>query len=538
VVNKDRTNRGNAAAAGWLVPRLALQLDLRAVGSSVPGDQTMAMSAVEGKKAQRVPKAGKATAAKAPKVKVAKIASGGPAPSSEPQPTKDKAKKEPSTGSGDRRQLWRVLAFVMLGLAAVLLLWAGLDLGHGWSPDGAKGILLRLTPIVCFLLAAAGAITKASVSEHAKRMVEPPAGEFIPGTTTHDDDADASAGAYFGEQSATSSILGSGYAPAAPLAQADPRPPQVNPGQFDKAATNPGQANPGQFNPSQPNPSQGQFNPAPGQFNSGPAQFNQQPFNQPQFDQAPPPVPVVPDPYAGANRSVPPTLQPGVAVPDYVSSNSQPDYSGQPPTFDSGFAPAPRVPVAPSDELASVVRGAPDTRERHPVGAADHAVIEIYRNWVLTQTTGERAFQSLDVHDRYDEWFLLSASGVATLLAWTHEDHGATYSAETWVDQILPMQGIGVADRQLALDLLNAAALHAGGLHTAPTQRLMAYEPNELVTAMATVHVGLLRLYSGLEGTDPSRVLREQLGEPVDTQPSLPASPPSDPQARWLPPGS
>jgi hypothetical protein len=525
VVYKDRTNRGDAAANGWLVPRLALRFDLGAVGSSLLGDQTMAMSAVEGKKAQQGPKAGKAAApksAKVPKAKAPKPASEGSGPTG-PKRAKDQGKAAPV--AGDHRQMWRVLAFVMLGLAAVLLLWAGLDLGHGWSPDGAKGILLRLTPIVCFLLAAAGAITKASVADHAKRVVEARTSE-VAAMGAQSDGADPSNGGYVGEQSATSSILGSGYAPAAPLTHAEPRRPVDQP-QYNQGPINQPQPQP-QPHP-QPQLNQSQFNPRPPQFDPG--QFNQAPI-----DHAPPHAPARPD-HTGT-ATTPPTLQPGVAVPDFVSSNPQPDYSGQPPTFDGSVAQPSRVPVAPSDHLAAVVGAAPDARERHPASAADHTVIEIYRNWVLTQTTGERAFQSLDVHDRYDEWFLLSASGVATLLAWTHEDHGATYSAETWVDQILPMQGIGVADRQLALDLLNAAALHAGGLHTAPTQRLMAYPPNELVTAMATVHVGLLRLYSGLEGTDPSKVLREQLGEPVNTQPGLPASPPSDPQARWLPPGS
>ncbi len=166
------------------------------------------------------------------------------------------------------------------------------------------------------------------------------------------------------------------------------------------------------------------------------------------------------------------------------------------------------------------------------VGRSDRHVVETYREWVLRQTLGEQSFRPLGVQDRFDEWFLLSASGVASLLAWTHEDHGATYSAETWVDQILPLQGIRVADRQLAVDLLGAAAMHAGGLHTAPTERLMSYHPADLVTAMGTLHVGLLRLYSGLEAVAPDKVLRDQLGNP---SPEALGSP-SD-QQRWLPPG-
>ena len=153
--------------------------------------------------------------------------------------------------------------------------------------------------------------------------------------------------------------------------------------------------------------------------------------------------------------------------------------------------------------------------------------------WVSARGWLRRAVDRGAVRDRFDEWFLLSASGVASLLAWTHEDHGATYSADTWVDQILPSQGISIADRELAMDLLRAAALHAGGLHTAPTERLMAYHPADLVTAMGTLHVGLLRLYSSLEGVHPGKVLRDQLGDGQD----LTALPPSNRPA-WLPPGS
>ena len=181
--------------------------------------------------------------------------------------------------------------------------------------------------------------------------------------------------------------------------------------------------------------------------------------------------------------------------------------------------------LTPGSDLARQARAS--------VSTADSTVVEIYRNWVLQQALGAESFQPLTVNDRYDEWFLLSASGVATLLAWTHEDHGATYSADTWVEQILPTQGIVISDRVLAVDLLKAAALHAGGLHTTPTERLIAYHPSELVTAMATVHVGLLRLYSGLEGSNPAQVLRDQLGD----SPTQSISPSND-ERRWLPPGS
>jgi hypothetical protein len=196
-------------------------------------------------------------------------------------------------------------------------------------------------------------------------------------------------------------------------------------------------------------------------------------------------------------------------------------------------APAAVAPQSPVSE-PSLTPGSDLARQaRASVSATDSTVVEIYRNWVLGQALGAESFQPLTVNDRYDEWFLLSASGVATLLAWTHEDHGATYSGDTWVDQILPTQGIAISDRQLAIDLLKAAALHAGGLHTAPTERLVAYHPSELVTAMATIHVGLLRLYSGLEGSNPAKVLRDQLGD----SPTQSISPSSD-AGRWLPPGS
>ena len=183
------------------------------------------------------------------------------------------------------------------------------------------------------------------------------------------------------------------------------------------------------------------------------------------------------------------------------------------------------------DTWTSPPAAAPPARGHHTMSGPESGVVDTYRTWVLAQALGSQAFQPLSVNDRYDEWFLMSASGVASLLAWTHEDHGATYSAETWVDQILPTQGIAVADRQLAMDLMRAAALYAGGLHTIPTERLAAYHPADLVTAMGTLHVGLLRLYSTLEGVPAGKVLSDQFGAPA-----LPVGAPSE-QTRWLPPG-
>jgi hypothetical protein len=153
-------------------------------------------------------------------------------------------------------------------------------------------------------------------------------------------------------------------------------------------------------------------------------------------------------------------------------------------------------------------------------------VIEQYRNWVLDQATGATAFEPLRVEGHLDQWFLLSACGVATLLSWTHEDHGATYPKEVWVDQILPEQGIAIADRELATELIVAAALHAGGVYTPPSTKLRSYQPAELVTSMAAMHVGLLRLYCALERTDPAKVLRDQLGAPnVDAAAAVGAAP-------------
>ena len=254
-----------------------------------------------------------------------------------------------------------------------------------------------------------------------------------------------------------------------------------------------------------------------------------------------------PQPEPVAPRPPPPRIVPRVPLADKSRDDGVPFVAAAasapppPPVADAPTAfvpPEPHGPaaVAPQSPVSepSLTPGSDLARQaRASVSATDSTVVEIYRNWVLAQALGAESFQPLTVNDRYDEWFLLSASGVATLLAWTHEDHGATYSGDTWVDQILPTQGIAISDRQLAIDLLKAAALHAGGLHTTPTERLVAYHPSELVTAMATIHVGLLRLYSGLEGSNPAKVLRDQLGD----SPMQSISPSSD-AGRWLPPGS
>ncbi|MDQ1426067.1 MAG: hypothetical protein QOD72_3565, partial [Acidimicrobiaceae bacterium] len=87
------------------------------------------------------------------------------------------------------------------------------------------------------------------------------------------------------------------------------------------------------------------------------------------------------------------------------------------------------------------------------------------------------------------------------------------YTVDTWIDEILPSQGIEIDDRELAIELLIAAALYAGGIHTAPTARLREYRADELVTAMATVHVGLLRLYCGIGQRHPAVIVGRQFDD-------------------------
>jgi hypothetical protein len=117
---------------------------------------------------------------------------------------------------------------------------------------------------------------------------------------------------------------------------------------------------------------------------------------------------------------------------------------------------------------------------------AVHDLPERYRQWVLAQALGDSATPRLDIAAESGDVFTLSAAGVATLLAWLREQDQAPSSVERWVDEILPGHGIHLADRRLAVELLAGA----GGTHGEPTP--------ERAVAMATLHVGLLRLYCGI----------------------------------------
>ena len=153
-----------------------------------------------------------------------------------------------------------------------------------------------------------------------------------------------------------------------------------------------------------------------------------------------------------------------------------------------------------------------DLTARSAVGSVAPVIVYRYRKWVLGQMMPGASFGPVDVDRSPDEWLLLATCGVATLLAWTHEDHHFTYSVETWAEEILPAHGVRIRDRELARDLILAAALHAGGVDSVPTERLRLYAPSDLVTAMASIHVGLLRLYCGLGRIGPERVLADQYG--------------------------
>lgn len=171
----------------------------------------------------------------------------------------------------------------------------------------------------------------------------------------------------------------------------------------------------------------------------------------------------------------------------------------------------PPVPAMVESQALANLPGA-DVAARSAVGSVAPVVVYRYRKWVLGQMTPGSAFGPVDVDRSPDEWLLLATCGVATLLAWTHEDHHFTYPVETWVDEILPAHGVRIRDTDLAHDLIMAAALHAGGVDSVPTERLRTYAPGDLVTAMASIHVGLLRLYCGLGRIEPERVLADQYG--------------------------
>lgn len=175
-------------------------------------------------------------------------------------------------------------------------------------------------------------------------------------------------------------------------------------------------------------------------------------------------------------------------------------------------APGWTPPPVPADAGMVPHVAAADVTARSAVGSVAPVIVYRYRKWVLGQMMPGAAFGPIDVDRSPDEWLLLATCGVATLLAWTHEDHHFTYPVETWAEEILPAHGVRIRDRELARDLLLAAALHAGGVDSVPTERLRSYEPADLVTAMASIHVGLLRLYCGLGRIGPERVLADQYG--------------------------
>jgi hypothetical protein len=136
-------------------------------------------------------------------------------------------------------------------------------------------------------------------------------------------------------------------------------------------------------------------------------------------------------------------------------------------------------PVTPVEESAVV-----EPKIEQPTDAVGD-LPERYRQWVLAQALGDDGIATLDAADAR-EVFMLSSTGVATVLAWLREQDRASYSVERWVDEILPGQGIHIADRGLAIELLAGA----GEPQREPT--------TERAIAMATLHVGLLRLYCGI----------------------------------------
>ena len=433
----------------------------------------------------------------------------------EGRPRSAQAAQGAHPSSPARGRALRLVGGALAFLGAGLLLKSFWDLVRGGGPESASSLILHLVPGPAFILAGLFAIERGRSMEPLPysdfHESEPMLPNILGNAMGHIDPYGPSsttvsppAGWHSGDSavsipsaSLTSTILGSGHAPA----EMPPTPREWG------AEASGGVA---QLAPAAA--------PTAAMMSGGQPPYQQGPYSG--FGTA------APDPrypragYAQPGQDHPPSGSPAGNIPPQAQFGPGPGPGpGSGSQLDQWTDPSAAIHV--SGPVAPIA------------GRANPVVIETYRAWVTGQTLGHAAFQPLAVRDRFDEWFLLSASGVASLLAWTHEDHGATYSADTWVDQILPSQGISIADRELAMDLLRAAALHAGGLHTAPTERLMAYHPADLVTAMGTLHVGLLRLYSSLEGVHPGKVLRDQLGDGQD----LTALPPSNRPA-WLPPGS
>ena len=203
-----------------------------------------------------------------------------------------------------------------------------------------------------------------------------------------------------------------------------------------------------------------------------------------------PPPPPAPAPAAAPVPAMAEAMVPSDDVPGWSRSSAIPAARANP------------APERASAEMAA----------RSAVGSVAPVIVYRYRKWVLGQMVPGAPFEAVTVDRSPDEWLLLSTCGVATLMAWTHEDHHFTYPVETWADEILPAHGVRIRDRELAVDLLLAAALHAGGIDSVPTDRLRRYQASDLVTAMASIHVGLLRLYCGLGRIGPERVLADQYG--------------------------
>ncbi len=198
------------------------------------------------------------------------------------------------------------------------------------------------------------------------------------------------------------------------------------------------------------------------------------------------------------------TAQTDLVVPD-------PRDAGLPSADVPGWSRSSAFPAARGTAMP-FASGTAELAARSAVGSVAPVIVYRYRKWVLGQMVPGAPFEPVAVDRTPDEWLLLSTCGVATLMAWTHEDHHFTYPVETWADEILPAHGVRIRDRQLAVDLLLAAALHAGGIDAVPSERLRSYQPGDLVTAMASIHVGLLRLYCGLGRIGPERVLADQYG--------------------------